>query len=531
MNVRQRGLVTFAVMLVLGIIGCIWLPFIVMPGAGVAIALPIIEVPGEVLIPGFLAGVDLTNTIVGTLLADVLIIIFVLLAWRASRGWTKEVPGRFQSWVEWFIGDIFHNFMKGVGGEKLHKAPLLWPLVATIFLLLLTGNWLKLLPGVETVGIMHCAHEGQSGYPMRQGITDTSYTLYVDAPLDSGTRQTLESEHACEHFFAENEFNRYPVETPEQILAQIEAAEVALNDAEIELNNLTAATAEAESLTAEQVAELEHAFEAVEKAERALERQQIRLESAEAIPELERRLEDLGAQLAALSAESAAGHGEEGEAAAVPAFMAETGPTEAQIAAERAALEAEIAQTEAELQYARTQLHYPTATLTLSNEALEAGAAPFIFHVTPYVRGMSTDLSLTFMLAILAIVAVQIYGVWALGPAYFEKFINISALGNLGKKPMGAIDFIVGLIEIISEIGKIVSLAFRLFGNLFAGGVALIALTFLVALFIPMVMYGLEIIIGTVQALVFAVLTLVFAVQAMEAHHGDEEHAEHAEEH
>ncbi|HLV34519.1 MAG TPA: F0F1 ATP synthase subunit A, partial [Spirillospora sp.] len=255
--------------------------------------------------------------------------------------------------------------------------------------------------------------------------------------------------------------------------------------------------------------------------------QQIRLESAEAIPELERRLEDLGAQLAALSAESAEHEG----AVAVPAFMAETGPTEAEIAAERAALEAEIARTEAELQYARTQLQYPTATLTLSNEALEAGAAPFIFHVTPYVRGMSTDLSLTFMLAILAIVAVQIYGVWALGPAYFEKFVNISALGNLGKKPMGAIDFIVGLIEIISEIGKIVSLAFRLFGNLFAGGVALIALTFLVALFVPMVMYGLEIIIGTVQALVFAVLTLVFAVQAMEAHHGDEEHAEHAEEH
>jgi F-type H+-transporting ATPase subunit a len=120
---------------------------------------------------------------------------------------------------------------------------------------------------------------------------------------------------------------------------------------------------------------------------------------------------------------------------------------------------------------------------------------------------------------------VQVYGVWAQGPAYFEKFVNISALGNLRKKPLGAIDFVVGLIEIISEIGKIVSLAFRLFGNLFAGGVALIALTFLVAMIVPMVMYLLEIIIGSVQALVFAVLTLVFAAQAMESHHGDDEHA------
>jgi F-type H+-transporting ATPase subunit a len=119
----------------------------------------------------------------------------------------------------------------------------------------------------------------------------------------------------------------------------------------------------------------------------------------------------------------------------------------------------------------------------------------------------------------------------AQGLPYFEKFINVSALGNIGKKPMGAIDFLVGLIEIISEIGKIVSLAFRLFGNLFAGGVALMAISFLVALIVPVVIYGLEVIIGTVQALVFAVLTLVFSVQAMESHHGEHEHhEEHGEE-
>jgi len=155
---------------------------------------------------------------------------------------------------------------------------------------------------------------------------------------------------------------------------------------------------------------------------------------------------------------------------------------------------------------------------------VDDGAVPYIFHITPFVRGAATDLSLTFALAIMSIVLVQVYGVYALGPAYFDKFLNIPALGNLSKKPLGAIDFVVGLIEIISEVGKIISLAFRLFGNLFAGGVALMAVTFLVALLIPGVIYGLEIIIGTVQALVFAVLTLVFAVQAMEAHHGDDEH-------
>jgi len=101
----------------------------------------------------------------------------------------------------------------------------------------------------------------------------------------------------------------------------------------------------------------------------------------------------------------------------------------------------------------------------------------------------------------------------------------------LSKKPLGAIDFIVGLIEIISEIGKIISLAFRLFGNMFAGGILLIVMAFLVAMIVPSIFIGLEIIITTIQALVFAVLTLVFSAQAMEGHgHGDEEHHEEAHE-
>jgi F0F1-type ATP synthase membrane subunit a len=528
MSTHQRGLLIFIIMLVAGIIGCVLLPFIVMPAAGIAVALPIIEVPGEVLIPDFIAGVSLTNTIVGALLADVLLLIFAVLAWRASKGWTNEVPGRFQSWVEWFIGDIFHNFMKGVGGARLHTAPLLWPLVATIFIFLLAGNWLKLLPGVETVGKMHCAHVGQSGYPIVQGMTEGSYTLFVDTPLNSGIRQTEESLHPCEYFFHEQEFSRFPVESVEEIAPQVEAARVAVEDAETELNRLIAASSETENLTEETVAQLEHAYEAREVAERALHRQEIRLESAAAIEELEQQHAQLEDQIQSLTAAQVAaedGHGAEG-GVTVPAFLLDAGPTAAEIAQQLHSLEDELAQVETDLNYARTQLQYPTATQTFTPAQLEAGALPFVFHITPFVRGLATDLSLAFFLAILAIVAVQIYGVLALGPSYFEKFINITALGNLGKKPMGLIDFIVGLIEIISEIGKVVSLAFRLFGNLFAGGVALIALTFLVALFVPMVMIGLEIIIGTVQALVFAVLTLVFAVQAMEGHHGDEEHAE-----
>ncbi len=133
-------------------------------------------------------------------------------------------------------------------------------------------------------------------------------------------------------------------------------------------------------------------------------------------------------------------------------------------------------------------------------------------------------------LALISVFAIQIFGVKAQGPNYFQKFVNLRALGNAGKKPLGVIDFGVGLIEIISEIGKIISLAFRLFGNMFAGGILLIVMSFLVAAILPMVFYGLEIIITTIQALVFAVLTLVFVSQAMEGHHEERRRSHHHEE-
>jgi hypothetical protein len=191
------------------------------------------------------------------------------------------------------------------------------------------------------------------------------------------------------------------------------------------------------------------------------------------------------------------------------------GASEAVITAEVEALRLSIAE---EL--------YPHATYPLTAEQLDKGVVPYHFVITPFVRGATTDLNLTVGLALVSVIAVQVFGVMAQGPNYFQKFVNLRALGNLGKKPLGAIDFVVGVIEIISEIGKIISLAFRLFGNMFAGGILLIVMAFLVAALLPLIFIGLEVIITTVQALVFAVLTLVFASQAMEGHHGDEEHGE-----
>lgn len=526
MGARGRGLIVL--LIIVGVlVACALITFAWLPSMGMGIALPVITVPAEVVAENAFFGLNLTNTIIGTILADIMVILFIAMGWFASKGWRKEVPNRVQSLVEVVIEGIY-GFLKGVGGDRLRTAPGMWAIAGTIFIFLLAGNLLKLFPGVESVGKMHCAYVGTKGYPMIKGWTDNSYRLWVDAPLNSGIDQTEEMEKACYEYFVYKEYSRFDGnETPEQIAAQLEAAEVALSDANIELENFTAGlSAEPTTADQERLVELE---EAVALAERNVKRASIRLESVESLSGIEAELERVRAEIAALEAAPAAESGDHSEEAAGDHSEGEVVAV-VDTAAVLEELRAEQTKLEGDLNFARTQLQYPGATLALTEDQLNKSVVPYVFHITPFVRGPATDLSLTFMLAIFAVVMVQVYGVYALGPAYFEKFINISALGNLGKRPLGAIDFVVGVIEIISELGKIISLSFRLFGNLFAGGVALLAIMFLVALLAPGIIYGLELVIGVVQALVFAVLFTVFASQAMESHHHDEEH-EHGHDH
>lgn len=162
-------------------------------------------------------------------------------------------------------------------------------------------------------------------------------------------------------------------------------------------------------------------------------------------------------------------------------------------------------------------------------EAVHAASADKLM-IIPFFRGLTTDLNVPLALALVVFLLVEFWGLRALGLPYLFKFINLPALGNLGKKPLGAIDFIVGIIEIISELSRLVSLTFRLFGALFAGGILLIVFSFLVAFFAPVPIYLLELVIGGMQAYVFAILTIIYASQAVISHHHEEEHA-HAEEH
>ena len=365
MTTNQRGCVYGIILLVFAAIVCAWVPFSLLPGNGAAAAIPVIQVPGEVLVKNFLGlgpKFNLINTMVALLIVDVIVLLIALGLNRASKGFTKEVPGRGQSMME-AIGGFLYDFVKQIAGPK--NAKTIFPLVATIFLFLLVGNWMSVIPGVESVGQFHCSETGTSGYHAVP-LSGNWYQLFNDRPLNGGKPVTAEMLHACE-----------------------------------------AATAKGSTITPDVL-----------------------------------------------------------------------------------------------------MTHY--------------------FHISPFVRPAATDLNLTIALALISFFFIQFYGFKELGINYLQKFIPVRSLGNAAKNPLGVIDLIVGPLELVSELSKIVSLSFRLFGNIFAGGILISVMLFLVGTGIPVVFYALELIVGLAQAGVFAVLTLVFVAQAMQGH--GEEHAEHVEE-
>ncbi len=130
-----------------------------------------------------------------------------------------------------------------------------------------------------------------------------------------------------------------------------------------------------------------------------------------------------------------------------------------------------------------------------------------------FIRSPSADLNMTAAIAIFAVIAAQVMGIAAIGMRKYAGKFFVSPF----KKPY-FIGTFVGLLEIISEFAKMISFSFRLFGNIFAGEVLLLVMLALVPLFVPLPFLFLEVFVGFIQALVFAMLTLVFFKMAAEAH-------------
>ena len=137
----------------------------------------------------------------------------------------------------------------------------------------------------------------------------------------------------------------------------------------------------------------------------------------------------------------------------------------------------------------------------ISPPAGEASNQQPIF--VPFFRSINSDLNTTLALALVSLFATHYLSIRYLGlGGYLGKFFSLNP-----------IFLFVGLLEIVSEITKLFSLSFRLFGNVFAGEVLLTtASTKLFAIIVPIPFYFLELLVGFVQALIFAMLTLVFMV-------------------
>ncbi len=316
-------------------------------------ALPVVSLPAEPIpIPWF--GGKMSNTFLTTLVIDVLLLLLVGLGLRhARRGDVRAPNGVVGNMVE-MVSEALANFSDNVAGLR-GKA--IFPLVATLFFFILLGNWFKLLPGAESVGV---------------------------------------------------------IETPHQ----------------------------------------------------------------ENIPAYAPRLIELGP----ISFYTVDG----------------TAPVEA----------------------VHTEAAGPSG-----EQAVEAEGMCTACNITPFIRGVATDLNFTLALALVTMALVQAWGLRSQGPRYLLKFINLEALK---KGPIGVIEFAAGLLEIISEFSRIISFAFRLLGNIFAGTVLIFVMSNLIPFILPAGFYGLELFVGAIQAVVFALLALVFINMASHGH-GDESHSPRGE--
>ena len=111
-------------------------------------------------------------------------------------------------------------------------------------------------------------------------------------------------------------------------------------------------------------------------------------------------------------------------------------------------------------------------------------------------------------LALISFVFVEYWGFRAHGLGYLKKFF---ALGNLFRlRFTGLIDAFVGFLELVSELVRVFSFTFRLFGNMTAGEILVVMITFLVPFVATQFVFGLELLVGLIQAVIFAGLTLVF---------------------
>ncbi len=167
--------------------------------------------------------------------------------------------------------------------------------------------------------------------------------------------------------------------------------------------------------------------------------------------------------------------------------------------------------------------------------SLLPGFGSIIVHTaegeTHLLRAANTDINTPLAVALISFFFVEYFGLRSLGPGYLKKFVNVSQFlaglrhltrGKLGAGLsglfLGVINIFIGFVETLSEFIRIISFTFRLFGNMTAGEILLLMATFLIPFLFALPFYGLELLVGFVQALIFGGLTLIFLTVAVTSH-------------
>jgi len=463
-----------------------------------------------------LGGYSVTNTILSAWVVIILMAIPVLLLYRRLRNVEKAlVPRGFQNVLEALL-EAFYNVVELVAGEK--NARRFFPVVASIFLFLLIGNWFGLFPWNNVIGVT----EDERALYLHH-LEENSESLLHD--IHAATEETV-SVAALNQAFGNVATEPIPVEAGEQDeanahIADLLAGGVTPLDASVraeftdnpipestELAELEEAIEERLLAAGIEEAELEHylvfnlplGVTQVDETELSaavissggLDLIPIRAENFEFDPFVELIVADAGGFNDARIFKPADGADDDNR----PAVAGELN-----------------------LPITVNTVHVGIVLKRADDGLADDEGIGLIF---PFFRSIATDINLPLAIALWAFIWVQWWGIRTLGVGTnFGRFIGVGDAA-LVKGPVG---FMVGLLEIISEVARIVSFTFRLFGNIFAGEILLFMASFLVPFMVATVFYGLEVFVGVIQAFVFAMLTLVFAVTAVShGAHDDEEH-------
>ena len=448
--------------------------------AGVYIALnvppviPVIQLPGEMYPEGFnvpFTDIRLTNTFVGSVIVWILLLIFAFyVSRRRPKSGSEVPPGGFYYMFELLYEGLM-GFVGGIAGGRHFR--LIFNMFMTIFLIVLLANWMELVPGVDTIGIIepHVDEVYNADTGEYEVITTDGYEIYpsiVGYALNGQCNWISAADEAAsdESALVAAEAAKFDVEQELIVLAALERYEAAHGD--------EAADDHVDDAHGDEVGESNEAMSAYNEvlAAREAEKQGRRdrdcYTGIGSVPWSDDHADD--------------DHGDEANA---------------------------------DEEHADETHGIP---LHPAPDSDEAKLVPWV--VLPFVRVPSTDLNMTLALALIAFFMIQYIGFKALGIGYLTKFFNFS---TLFKSPLGGIDVAVGLLELIGDFAKILSFSFRLLGNIFAGSILLFVMSFLVPI-LPWPFFILEFFVGIIQALVFALLTAIFMNLATISHHHDDEH-------